>query len=834
MRKGFLAAAIAGLLVAAYAAAGHWLAPRLVRDALVERASRLGLELRLGDVRTDPFAFRVALSDIQLLAPDGRALASAQSACADLAWASLWRSAWVVQSASLHQPSMEIALGPDGRSGWPVAANNQPEAARRTLLVHRLVVSEGTLHFIDGSRGMPVALKLQALDLQLEGLSRRSGEPARYEMAAQIVGGGTVTSQGSISLEPLAGHGKLAVAGAPLPTMWQLAAPGTPTGQGQLDASAAYTYERGRLMLEEVSLTAAHFTYAGIALRHVALAAPKLMIPANEPFQLTAKASAERGGSVAAHGSVGLQPLTADLRLEVADLALAQAQPWLPAQVAVKIVSGALSANGHLRLQKNNASYEGAVAVRDAQLDELDSEKLLLGWKSLESNGAKLRFAPFGAEIGELVVRAPRGRLVIEADRSVAFARAFRKQENPNEADKPLPVTLRRLRIEDGTLEFADRSLDSPFAVTIRELSGAVTGLSTALGDPARIQLQGRVAKYGSARIRGTLNLQQPKTLANLTATFRNLDLAAFTPYTAKFAGYRIDSGRLSADLRYQVRDGRLTGSNQLTIEQMQLGAKVESASARDLPLELAVALLSDSNGRIDLDIPVIGNLNDPRFDFGGLIARAIGNVIGKLASAPFRALGALFGDEEKDRGEVRFEPGSAALKPPEEENLAQVAKALGERPQLGVAVRGGYDPETDLPALGADAVRREISRRARYDAEKPLDFQDPRVLHAAENLYLERVGNRLELQKLRESEPRYGRALIEKLSAARPVEPAKAETLARARAETVREALLAGGVDPSRVRLEAAASEPAGKEGVPTALSLGRGAEASTGATGR
>jgi outer membrane protein OmpA-like peptidoglycan-associated protein len=834
MRKGFLAAAIAGLLVAAYAAAGHWLAPRLVRDALVERASRLGLELRLGDVRTDPFAFRVALSDIQLFAADGHALASAQSASADLAWASLWRSDWVVQSASLHQPSVEIALGPDGRSGWPVAGNKRSDAPRRMLAVQHLVVSEGTVSFIDRSRGAPVALKLLALHLQLKGLSRRSGDPTHYEMAAQIVGGGTVSSQGSISLEPLAGHGKLAVAGAALPTVWQLAAPGAPAGRGQLDASAAYAYERGRLVLEEVSLTAAHFSYAGIALQHVALAAPKLVIPSNDPFQLTAKANVEHGGSVAARGSVGLQPLTADLRLEVADVALAQAQSWLPAQVAVKIVSGALSANGRLRVQEGDTSYEGSVAVRDARLDELDSGKLLLGWKSLESNEAKLRFAPFGAEIGELVVRAPRGRLDIEADRSVTFAQAYRRQENPNEADKPLPATLRRLRIEDGTLEFADRSLDSPFAVSIRELSGSVTGLSTARGDPARIQLQGRVAKYGSARIRGTLNLQQPKTLANLTATFRNLDLAPFTPYAAKFAGYRIDSGRLSAELRYQVRDGRLTGSNQLTIEQMQLGARVESASASEVPLELAVALLSDSKGRIDLDIPVIGNLNDPQFDFGGLIAKAIGNVVGKLASAPFRALGALFGGEQKDLGQVRFEPGSAALTPPQEENVAEVAKALGERPQLGVAVRGGYDPETDVPALGADAVRREISRRARYEAEKPLDFQDPKVLHAAENLYLERVGNRLELQRLRESEPRYGRALIEKLSAARPVEPGRAEALARTRAETVREALLEGGVDPSRVRLEAPASEPAGKEGVPTALSLGRGGQASTGATGR
>ena len=833
MRRGFLAAAIAALLVAAYAAAGHWLAPRLVRDALTQQARGLGLELKLGDVRTDPFAFSVALSGIEVLAPDGRTLASAQSASADLAWASLWRSAWIVQSASLHQPSVEVALGSNGIIGWPAAGNNQNEPGKQTLVVQQLVVSEGTLHFIDRSRGSQVALKLEALNLELKGLSTRSSEPAHYEIAARIAGGGTISSQGSIALEPLAAHGKLAVADAAASTVWQLMAPGAPAGQGQIEASAAYAYERGRLVLEDVSLAAAQFSYSGIALRHVAFAAPKVVIPSDDPFQLTAKASAERGGSVAARGSVGLRPLSADLQLEVADLALSQAQPWLPPQAAVKIVSGMLSANGRLRVQKGAASYEGDAAVRDARLDERDSGELLLGWKILETNDAKLSFAPFGAEIGELVARAPSGRLVIDADGSVNFAQALRKQENLNEAQKPLHVTLQRLRIENGTLDFTDRSLDTPFAVTIRELSGALTGLSTARGDPARVQLQGRVAKYGSAHIRGTVNLQEPKARADLTATFRNLDLAEFTPYTAKFAGYRIASGRLSAALRYRVRDGGLAGSNQLTIEKMQLGERVESTSARDLPIELAVALLSDSKGRISLDIPVRGNLNDPQFDFGGLIARAIGNVIGQIASAPFRALGALLGGGEQ-LNEVRFEAGSAALTPPQEENVAKVAQALGERPQLGIAVRGGYDPETDLTALGTQAVWREIARRAGYDGKGPVGFGEPKVLHAAENLYMERIGNRLELQQLRDREPRYGRVLVEKLAAARPVEPAAAETLARARAETVRAALLERGVDPSRVRLEGPAANPAGKEGVPTALSLDRRADASTGATGR
>jgi hypothetical protein len=678
VRKSLLAAAVVGSLFVLYAAAGHWLAPRFVRDALISQASRLGLELRLGEVRANPFALSVALQDIEILTPDGRKLASARGAGVDLAWASLWRPAWIVQRAWLEQPTVEIALGPKAEPNWPLpekpAAGGKPVA----LVVESLTVQQGAVHFVDRSREETVELNFQALGLEVRGLSMQAGELAHYELVARLAGGGTISSSGSL----------------------------------------------------------------------------------------------------------GLLPLTADLQLELADLGLAQAQRWLP-QKAVKIASGALSARGRLRVQVKDkapvAAYEGAVSVRDLRLDERDSGKLLLGWALAETKDVKLDFTPFGVDIGEIVMHAPQGRLIIERDGSVNVAKVFRR-DDANESPKGLHATLRQLRIEKGSLEFADRSLDTPFATTILELTGEVTGLSTVHGDPARVRLDGRVAKYGSARIRGTVDLQQPRTLADVTAVFRNLDLAGFTPYSAKFAGYRIASGRLSAELRYRVRDGGLAGANKLTIESMQLGEKVQSASALDLPLDLVVALLSDSEGRINLDIPVRGNLNNPQFNFGGLIATAIGDVIGKIASAPFRALGGLFGGDDTDSDRVRFEPGSAALTPPQEETVAQIAKALGERPQLGIAVRAGYDPERDAAALRTLA--------ARHPGHAAKGAQQPGAL----------------------------------------------EALARARGETVRAALLKQGVDPSRVRLEASTAEPDGKDGVPTALSLvtrGSRGEASTGASG-
>jgi hypothetical protein len=247
------------------------------------------------------------------------------------------------------------------------------------------------------------------------------------------------------------------------------------------------------------------------------------------------------------------------------------------------------------------------------------------------------------------------------------------------------------------------------------------------------------------------------------------------------------------------------------------------------------VALLADASGRIRLDIPVRGNLNDPQFDFGGLIARALGNVVGKIVSAPFRALAGLFGGKGEGLDEVRFEAGSAALSPPQEENVAKIAQALAERPQLGVTVRSSYDSERDPAALRRALARRDVVRRAGYTSDGPLDFTDPRTLQAAEELYLERIGSRADLRSLREREPRYGRALLELLAYTLPEDAGDAQALARERAEAVRSALVERGVDPARVSVEPATAEKSAEGGVPTQLALtAQAGGAAAGATRR
>jgi hypothetical protein len=713
-----------------------------------------------------------------------------------LAWSSLWRRGWILEEVRIDGPDVALGKLPETK-----AADAGSEAGPVAVTIRSLIVENGTLRYA------PAGLALEALSLRVQGLSTLDAAAGTYEAAARLAdGAGQLASRGSVALAPLAAEGTLSVAAL-------RAAQLLPKAAGQLQGEARYVYADGALTLHEVAVSGNGLAYEGIELPQASVRAREIPIPPREPFALAAQAEVAPHGKLAADGHLGFAPFQLHASLTADTLPLARAQRWLPQGVAVSIASGTVSGTGLLDIA-GHVSYQGSAAIRDLRLEERGSGALLLAWREGETDALRFRSARPSIEAGEIVLRAPEGRLVIEENGAVNFAAVF---AGDGEGDG-MRAAFERLRVEEGVLHFADRSLATPFQATIGELSGAVLGFSTGQNDPARVRLDGRVQPYGVARIRGTINLNAPTTLADITAAFRNLRLSAFNPYIVKFAGRRIESGTLSAKLRYEVRDGRLVGSNQLAFQNMRLGEKMEERGVLDLPLDLAVALLADANGRIDLAVPVRGNLNDPQFDIGAIVARALGNVVRKIVSAPFRALASLFGagGEDEDPGAIGFAPGAAALSPPAEENVARVARGLAERPGLAVEVRGGYDPARDLQALRLRAAREAVASAA--GVETPLDLSDPKVVQAAEALYLRRGGERAALEALRKGEQSYGRALLGRLAATAQIEDDAARLLARERAETVRAALLEQGVDPARVGIgEAVAGE------VAAALSLGR-----------
>ena len=373
--------------------------------------------------------------------------------------------------------------------------------------------------------------------------------------------------------------------------------------------------------------------------------------------------------------------------------------------------------------------------------------------------------------------------------------------------------------VSNGETDFTDLSLPLPFAARVQDLKGELTTIDTGSSAPSRISLEGRVDEYGLARVNGQVRISAPTDLADIGVIFRNIEMAPLSPYTVEFAGRKIARGKIDLDLRYKLDNRRMVGSNKIVIDELELGEKVPNPDAVDLPLGLAVALLKDANGRIDLDMPVSGSLDDPQFGIGSVLWKAFVNLITKIVTSPFHLLGSLLGIESEDLGRIEFSPGRSDVLPPEKEKLARIVEALGKRPNLGVEIPAVVDPKTDADALRtakmAALVEAELAASGKPDSGRGLE---KRTRKAVEEVYKRQFPEQ-KLAALQEKftapppedatgKPRldelaYLDELRRQIAAAEPIDDAELAGLGTARAAAVTAELTASGeIAASRVRV--------------------------------
>ncbi|WP_454774713.1 DUF748 domain-containing protein [Janthinobacterium tructae] len=484
------------------------------------------------------------------------------------------------------------------------------------------------------------------------------------------------------------------------------------------------------------------------------------------PFELGV--GLREGGLLTAKGKFVPGTGAVDAQLNLKQLTLAPVQPLLAQHVKLKLAGGTLSGSGRLTTgggapKAPKIRYEGGVDIAGLVLNETDGKRFA-SWKSVRADKLTASVGPDFVDIPELRVVEPNAQLIIENDRSLNAQRLLVKAPEPAQPAAPVtaaaatpapdaafPVRVRRVRLQNAKLDFADLSLRPQFAAKIYELNGVVTGLSTKRDARSQIELDGRIDEFGLARVRGQLNPFAPTDNTDLNVVFKNVDMVSASPYTMKFAGYKVAEGKISLDLQYKVRNRQLDGTNQIVLDKLTLGERIDSPDALKLPLELALAILKDSDGRIDLGLPVSGDMNDPQFSYGALIWKAVGNVLTKIVTAPFRALGNLLGISADKLESIDFDAGSAVLLPPEREKLKQVAQILAKREQLKLAVPGQYS-DTDGAALRAQAVRRAVAAKAGIKLEAgeepgPLNLGERKIRGALRELYGERFG-KAELDK--------------------------------------------------------------------------------------
>ena len=462
----------------------------------------------------------------------------------------------------------------------------------------------------------------------------------------------------------------------------------------------------------------------------------------------------KQGGQFQAEGKVVPAAPSADLKLALRDLSLKPAQPYIAQAANLELASGRASLQGRLKVA-GDLDFNGGFSVDDLLVNESGAGgERFLAWKRLSSDSVSV--TPKALAIEELRLDSLGAKLVIYPDKTVNLKRILKDAPAPaapvpavsatRAPATPVRMTIDRIRVENGELDFADLSLALPFGTRIHGFKGALNGISTQPGDLAELELDGQVDEFGLARAVGQINLFDPTGFMDIKTVFRNVEMTNLTPYTATFVGRKIQSGKLSLDLEYKIKARQLLGENQIVMDKLTLGERVQSPSAKDLPLDLAIAILQDSDGKIDLGLPVSGSLDDPQFSYGRIIWKAIGNILTKIVTAPFRALGALFGGGGEKLEKVAFEAGEAGLTPPEKEKFKQIGQILNKRPGLALTVHGAWSAEIDRPALKERQLRRAVAEKmgmklAAEEDPGPVSTANAKARTALEALYAARFG---------------------------------------------------------------------------------------------
>jgi Domain of Unknown Function (DUF748) len=645
------------------------------------------------------------------------------------------------------------------------------------------------------------------------------------------------------------------------------AAPSPPAGSAVSpgkDARPAWQFELGEFALRDASISAEDRRTKPVAKVLIAPLSIKVTgasLDLAKPLSVALDTKINGTGTLNAAGDVTPSPVAANLNLKLDGIELAALQPYIAQYTSMTLLAGRLGGDAKVRYgtQKPALQFSGNLSVANLHTVDNALHQDFINWDRLDVQRLNFQHDPDRLDIDQITAQKLYARVIIEPDESINVKRILaapgatvvapsgdktppvaataapapapplpRKGRQPVPtapaaalaAGPSIPMSIKKIVLQAGQANFADLSVMPNFSTGIQKLEGTVLGLSSNDRSRAKVDIHGSVDAFAPVSITGEFNVLSATLYTDLAMSFRNIELSTFNPYSGKFAGYNISKGKLSTELHYKVDGGKLDAQHHIVIEQLEFGDKTESKDAVSLPVKLAVALLKDREGVIDLNLPVTGSLNDPKFKLGPIIWKVFVNILEKAVTAPFALLGSLFGGGP-DLQFVDFQPGAAELDPVAVEKTQSIVKALDARPQLKIEIPIAVINALDRPSLveakfqaqlqeaqGAMTARKKSSAAA---AELP-PLDDAARLDLLTRLYVKDFGAELKFPESVEAiktKPEKTAAkndfLSRELHQRIAVSDAELTALGQQRAMNLQQALLTGTqIAPERVFLVA------------------------------
>ena len=526
----------------------------------------------------------------------------------------------------------------------------------------------------------------------------------------------------------------------------------------------------------------------------------------SKPFDAKVAMKSSQKLNLDVDSKIKIEPLDVSAKIKLNDTNLpkyfAYAKPFLEADLA----SGQLESSAEISYAKD-IKADAKVSIKDIRLNGKKAEKLI-AFKSLDLE--KISFAKNNLAISGVSLNSPFIKAHLSKERKFNLSQIVKEDKNKakteakpegkkaaSKKDDELKFSVKNFSLKNGEVDFSDASLFMPFATTISKLNGKLTDIDKKR--PSSGEFQGVVGKNGFAQITAKLFPFELKQNTDIKLDFKDIDLTDITPYSGQFVGYKIKKGKLNLNLNYSVTDSKLNGSNFINFDSLTLGEKVDSKDAVNLPLSLAISILSDQNNQINIDLPVEGNLDDPDFKYGGVIWAAVKKLFADITLAPFRFLGNALGLGSKDLSSIDFLAGSSELISSEAPKIADFIKLTGSKPKMKLSITPTYSKLDES-----------------FYKNKKLDQKINQIIASSGKDYIA-VLNEL-VPNLKD---RNEKALREEALKGIEVDKAKLVELANERANTVKEALIKAGLEAGRINInDATSSEP--KQNTYTSVLMG------------
>jgi hypothetical protein len=578
----------------------------------------------------------------------------------------------------------------------------------------------------------------------------------------------------------------------------------------------------------------------------------------SKPLPIDLQATLNKKGTLGIKGEVTATPLKLAVKVNANRLDAAAFEPYFGSKLNALIASALLNANGDLALSQAKAlkaTYRGDVSLVDVRMLDKATSDPFAGWGSLALTNLKADYDEHGTVVdaGRVTFSRFYGRVLLDAqgklnlkdvvasqsgaaqsltrDKSgaepvpltpqaepVASAPVVASAAVPASAATPATVTAAtppqspvklhfgQLVLQQGRVTYTDNFIKPNFTANLVGIQGTIGAFGTQSTTSAPVDIAAKLAANGPLSIRGTVNPLIAKPALDLTASAHDIELTNLTPYSAKYAGYPITKGKLNVDLHYKLDNDQLNANNHIFIDQLTFGDHVDNDTATKLPVRLAISLLKNSRGEIDVNLPVSGSLSNPEFSVGGLIWHAVLNLLQKAVTAPFSLIANAFGGNGEELGYVEFEPGSAKLSDAADKKLDTIAKALTDKASIRIDLIGRVDPAVDEPGLRAQYVERQVKQQKIKDVVgngESVDLSTVTVDPKEYDKYLTKAYKAADFKK-----PRNFVGLTKSLpddemksamAANAPIDDASLRQLAQQRAQAVQQ-YFDGKIDSSRV----------------------------------